>query len=190
MVPNYQEFSLFSAFSSRRFGETILESSGVQQPQLALDDARDGISAESESGSGNELLSLRLQDARSEENGVEDESVEQGSPMSPASVKKGTGPIDVMSYRSLAEQNAHLTASVHQLQDIVFHMTSAMDRLNYDHCLVLQQLQAMQQAASYTSFGGCHEAAKTTQSSSSQPAVTSALGSTETSEGRTPNEPA
>ena len=120
-VPVYQEFSLFSAFSSSdRFGG-LLETNNTSHS-----DNRNSLTSDT--------ISNEFHDLHNSSNLVigtykEDDKVVE------------TGPPTTAQYSALLEKNEQLEIAFQRLQDTVCDMSQAMDRLNYEHSLIVQQLQ-------------------------------------------------
>lgn len=157
-VPDYQDFSLFSAFSSDRFGGILgnhdhsghSSSSGLLESEIG--DAEDRLSS---LDGGTKLL-------RSPGMSYEDTGA----------VRRGNWSISETDFKNLLDKNARLEEDVQNLHETVNNMAQAMERLQFEHCSIMQQLHQSWQFMHMQLYGqsGCfpHIGSQTGETVSSQ----------------------
>lgn len=112
-VPTYQDFSLFSAFSSsNRFGGIL--SANTDSADTETDTGPGNFDRSSHSTVGG--VTMLHQAQQREEHGA-------------------------AQYTALLAQNSRLESAVQQLQEHVMYLSQAMERLSYEHGVVVQQTQ-------------------------------------------------
>jgi hypothetical protein len=127
-VPTYQDFSLFSAFSSDRFGG-ILDSA---PDHVLSDDARHHDNSDAEFSKLDGVTSLLAP--------LEHVRVSPRQQSASGELLEGQGP-NATQFSALLAQNARLESALQETQQHMSSMSQAMDRLNYEHSIIVQQLQ-------------------------------------------------
>lgn len=135
-VPTYQSFSLFSAFSSSGDFGGILTSSPVHSPSpdhANLLHQRNALSpAERRDGGFSNIGDTTPQFHEKVSEQHERKEADRG---------ESTNSPSAAQFSALLTQNLRLESSVRQLQEHVIHLLHATERLNYDHSLIVHQMQ-------------------------------------------------